>query len=544
MGDVLLDPVVVIQRVFFLDRTDHDLVRTRQARLAVEAQLGRDIGLANQQLIHILHAVGRNAIDGDDVFAGLGLDARLCQRRAQRLVVRGSRQDLLQAEEAALVARDLGAQQTHRDAFRAIHLARVDIGVAYAQFGDQFANHIVQVDACLDVGQQLRVFRLEGFPVFPMHILQVEAVAEGAPSLVVDLCPLLLVVDGYLHVREVNRLAQVGLPLGNIGHIQVVALHEDRLFASGVDAHLSVGHLLLLLFLQVEALRCPFAEVVDGLSVGVEVEVASACQRQFHDALTQSIQVDAHAGRLFGLLLLGGLVGLQLVVLLQEGRGGLFRQHEHVDAAHVVIDVVPLGLAVGGVEVAVGGKHQVFAVCAEDRRSGLIPFVGGGILLLRGDVVDVDHAEVVFARPRVGQPFAVGREANRACLGQGALRERSHLLGRYVDQVDPVLPVGIGNLLRVGAPFEAADVGVVVFGQCDSLAAFGRLHIEFGLAGLIGDIGDVFPVGGPLCVALMGSRGASQVFDYALLGRHVEHFATGRNRHALALRRKADSRDV
>ena len=231
-----------------------------------------------------------------------------------------------------------------------------------------------------------------------MHVLQIETIAEGTPCLVINLCPLLRIIDRHLHVGEVNRLFEIGLALRQIGYIKTIPLDKERLLATGIDAHTAIGHLLLLLFLQVETLCAALAEVIHRFSIGVEVGVATPCQRQFHGAIAQAFEVDANVHSALCLLFLSRLSAtlFQLIILLQEGRGGIIRQQCQVDTTHIGISMVPLRLAIDRVEIAVGGKHQVFAIGTENRRGGVIPFVGHGMFLLPCDVIHIDSRHLVL----------------------------------------------------------------------------------------------------------------------------------------------------
>ena len=79
--DIILDPIIMIQRILFRQRTDYDLTSARQLRLAIQRQLGRNVRLSDQQLIHIVHAIRRYSVYSDDILSGLRLNTRLCQWR-------------------------------------------------------------------------------------------------------------------------------------------------------------------------------------------------------------------------------------------------------------------------------------------------------------------------------------------------------------------------------------------------------------------------------------------------------------------------------
>ena len=99
----------MIQRIFFFQRTDHGFACSLQLRFAVQQNLRRDTSLADQQRIHVFHTVCRHTVDRHDKLASLRLNARLRQRRTQRLAPGSARQDLFQTEETTLITGDLSA---------------------------------------------------------------------------------------------------------------------------------------------------------------------------------------------------------------------------------------------------------------------------------------------------------------------------------------------------------------------------------------------------------------------------------------------------
>ena len=139
----------MVKRILLGQRTDHHLTGTIQARTTVEGNLSRYTGLTNKQLVKIVHAIRSDTVDRDDIIARLSLNTRLLERRTQLLAPRGTRQDLLQTEEPALIPRDLRAQQAHRYPLAPRHLARINVSMTNTQLADQLADHVVQVETCL-----------------------------------------------------------------------------------------------------------------------------------------------------------------------------------------------------------------------------------------------------------------------------------------------------------------------------------------------------------------------------------------------------------
>ena len=128
-----------------------------------------------------------------------------------------------------------------------------------------------------------------------MHILHIEAVAEGTPSLAENLRPLLSIIHRNAHVGQIHLLAQVGLALRNVCHEETLALLEQCLAAARRYIHEStVGHRLLLLILQIVEFRAATRVVIDLLARAIGREIERGSHRNLHDAFRQAIHIDAN----------------------------------------------------------------------------------------------------------------------------------------------------------------------------------------------------------------------------------------------------------
>ncbi len=114
---------------------------------------------------------------------------------------------MVNLEIATLVLAHLGSEKSHLDAFRFRVVARIDVGVAAGDLSDHPTDNIVEIQTGLDVRQKGSVLFFYRLPVASVHILKIVAVAERSPNLVKDLRPLLGVVNGRVHVVEVDGLA-------------------------------------------------------------------------------------------------------------------------------------------------------------------------------------------------------------------------------------------------------------------------------------------------------------------------------------------------
>ena len=100
------------------------------------------------------------------------------------------------------------------------------------QLADHLTDDVRQVLAVLHVGQQGGILGLDRLPVHAMHVLEIEAIAEGAPRLIEDLRPFLRIVRRDLHVRRVDGVLQVGLARGDVRDVHLTALEEASLLAA------------------------------------------------------------------------------------------------------------------------------------------------------------------------------------------------------------------------------------------------------------------------------------------------------------------------
>ena len=99
--------------------------------------------------------------------------------------------------------------------------------MAHSQFANHAADDVGQIQAVLDIGQQGSIFVVHRLPVHAVHVLEVETVAVGAPGLVEDLVPLLVIIDCSNHVVKVHLVAQVGLAGGERCDIHFAAFQEQ-----------------------------------------------------------------------------------------------------------------------------------------------------------------------------------------------------------------------------------------------------------------------------------------------------------------------------
>ena len=286
--------------------------------------------------------------------------------------------------EITTLLRQFGAEQTHLEALRSDVVATVDVGVATSEFANHSADNIGQIDAIFHIRQQHGIFVVYGFPVNAVHIFEIEAIAESAPCLVVDLRPFLSIIDVAHHIVEVHRVRQVGFALGEVGDIYFAALIDNYLFHTRHNAHIGVGgNVFVLLFSEVVGMHATVAIVVERFAIACEAIVATCAKRHAHYAVGDALNVHLYGHRLcfiglsigiFAFFLVGfrlGSIGFlrfgAVTIAFEERRRRVGSQSGEIDAIHLRVGEIPFHRAVDRVEIARRGEEQIFAVGAESR---------------------------------------------------------------------------------------------------------------------------------------------------------------------------------
>ena len=273
LADILLYPVVVVERILVSDGAYNNLACTSSRCGAIYAELGQDVSLAYKQLIDILYARCRHTVNSYDIVTLLNAYAGLCQRRAQCLAIYATGQNLLDAEETTLIALKLGAQQTHRNTLQGGNLTGIYVCVTATYLRDHLADDVVQIKTSLGIGNKYLILLLNGLPVDTVHILQVETITESTPYLIIDLCPLLHIIDVSNHILRADGILQISLGCGEVGNEHLTTSCEESLLAAGSYRERCIGNGLLLLCLQIEGLRTTCSSVIDLLAIREEVTV-------------------------------------------------------------------------------------------------------------------------------------------------------------------------------------------------------------------------------------------------------------------------------
>ena len=355
--DVVLHPVVVLQRILIGDGLHHNLACSGAVGRRGDGEFGEHVGLAAQQRVDVVHPCGAHAVNGGDKVALAHVHSLHGKWRAEFLAVGRALPNLDNAVGVAF-ARQLCAQQAHGKLVDFDVVATVHIGMTASQFANHLAYHIGEVQAVLHIGQQHGILVVHGFPVHAVHVLQVETVAIGAPSLIEDLGPLLLVVHLCHHVVEIDGLAEFYLVFGRCHHIGVLSFDKQCLAAVGRDHHASAArNQVVFLFFEVKHVRAVGAVIPHVLAVAEERAVTAGGHGEFDDAVGEAVDVDAVDARgrrlrlallvfaarfAFALIVAAFLAGCHLGIGGQEGRRRFFVEQREVDAFGLAIGKIPL----------------------------------------------------------------------------------------------------------------------------------------------------------------------------------------------------------
>ena len=172
---------------------------------------------------------------------------------------------------------------------------------------------------------------MHGLPVNTVHVLEVETVAIGTPSLVEYLFPLLVIVHRGNHVVEINFFTQVGLAGCQGSDIEFITFHEcGGLHVSRSNHENLVGYYLVLLLGKIIDMHAAATTIPQVAAVTHEAAIVACANREFHDAVSDAVNVNTHGiiiGFCFAFFILGRIFGgvfrlfitcIHLVILRQE----------------------------------------------------------------------------------------------------------------------------------------------------------------------------------------------------------------------------------
>jgi len=386
---VVLHPVEVAQGPLRGQRLDGVLAGAGSFRLVVDQDLHLFAGQVLEVRVHLAVAVDLHAVDGQEVVAFAHADAHRGQGRLHIVGPVGHAADL--PETVALARRVqlvVGAEQAHRDLLGLALLgAAAHVGVRRVELADELAEDVHHVLAAGGPLQERQVARVHGGPVEPVHARLVEEVALHPPRLVEDLPPFGPRVDPDLQVgqrqlvgfrfrrfelqRGQLRPLPANDPLAVTGEPEVVRTLEQAALLAGVESEGAQIPGAGPAILEPVEVAVGGVEVVQRALAGGQLAVVTPRQRHGLDPFGQAVEIDDNAGRSRG----GGRrcsrrrgrrAGL-LVAREREARRAIAAEGQAIDPGRLLVDHLPLEVAKGGIEPAVGDEEQVFPVAGEHR---------------------------------------------------------------------------------------------------------------------------------------------------------------------------------
>ena len=296
---------------------------------------------------------------------------------------------------------------------------------------------------------------------------------------------------------------------------------------------------------------------------GVEADVVCVGDRQRHDALIQTVEIDDGLG--FLLLRRGRLRGRlgddclnrsrrrldRLVVALRRDRRRFaLLQHRNVHvAAHGMLVAGHVETLRGQARVRAGGEVQILAARIELRITRIAHAVGDLPATPFLERIHLDRMQIIGQDVGIGQPAAIRRPrraeiglAEALVRGGGDLHRRG-MVEVEVPEVEAL--VRIRDLLAIGRPQRTVEERRLA--QGDRAGRFETFLIadeELILAGFVGEPRDRLAVGRPGRVAILDARTIGDVARVAVFGGYGQNVAVRFEHRALPRRREVDVFDL
>src|SRR5579883_2946483 len=261
-------------------RDDRNLVRAFESGTVTDGKNGLLIGRAVQQAVDVIRRAEFLAVDREDVIAHGDVDARGGEWRSQvgipgfGIVDAG---DLI----AAVLDREIRAEQSAGVLRDGGHIAAAHVGVADGDLGAHHIHQIVEVGAVVHVRQELAVHLLHARPVGAVHVGDIQVVALVAPVFVEDLLELFA---GF----EVHAELRIERSLAGLGRLAVGIDEEDLRAAPAGGCRAAAA--------SASASACAGAAVNELVAIGADLILRDAAGERCGPAVAQAVAHERRAG--------------------------------------------------------------------------------------------------------------------------------------------------------------------------------------------------------------------------------------------------------
>src|SRR5580692_265071 len=453
-----------------------------------------------------------------------------------------------------------------------------DIGMRGAQFGDEFADQIIQIAAMGHPGEERFIARADFVPVVAGHVGVPVKIALEAPGFVINLAPLCAGIDLHLHSAKIEFASpDFGFAWDGIGdaddgsglvkHLRAILVDVVAVDAFEQNLVLALGNVIDVQdVLRTLLIRGPELagferrrDVEEFVFASRKVAQNASPDGNRRDAIADAIEIDLNGFDGFRFLFFFLFVGLLiawfdgfsfLVVFLFifgsfflvtfgfEGRGFIGLQRDGENAIGGVVVKALIELADAGIEVARGDEVEIFAVVVEAGAVVIVEARGGQRDLLRAERIEKNIAGAAAMGLRIGKPEAVGRPrsvADEAVVG-GVDQDGFLVVDAHVPKLIGLVPVD--EFFAVGRPRWAKTINLAIGSDARFVAAHLRARVNLVFSGFVGEIGDPLAVRGPRGAEFMDARVLRcQRANAAVLGGDGEDVAASFNDGARAGRR-------
>src|SRR5579859_272757 len=585
---IAIDPFEIDQIGLAGDGPVSDFVGAFERGPGIHGPLHWAVGLVAEKLIGIIFWRQVLAVNRQDVVPLFHIHTNFGERRAIDLFLILAVEDFGDAVTPGRgVQFDARAGKSDLGPLGHINVAAGNVGVGDAEFGDKFAEDVIQIGAMGDEVHQRAVLRQQRVPVVAVHVFDVEEVAVTAADFVVHFDPLFV---GHAINHEVGggNGFGTGLPFRlGIEELEAGFVADDDFAAvrGNIESlNLFCERSFFAVFQRKEdqaGIGVGIASVEGSAVAGVEqivlgrndAEEIVGVHGNAGDPIGEAGKVDLDVFLLFlGLFLfllffflrvflfvflfLVGVVALlgacfaflgygHFVAFGREWVLGVLAQGEGVQGISAVGGVIELNEAELRIKGAGADEIEVVPLGIPGGSADVEEIVGDAVRLAVGGAPDVERAKIVGIVEAVGQMAAFGGPGIIVNAVAGIFGDGDDLFVVQGQDIELVLGVAKGDALAIGRPKGLIEHGVKAVGKFFRLAGAVLVDaVELLFAVGIGNEKYFRAVRGPLRGLVVGIRGVGEIASRAFFDGSGEDVAARDEQGALSLGAEAKAFDV